>query len=530
MKLSQIAFRNIKRNTRRSLLSGTAITIAVMTIVFLFGFIGGMMNDYRNNVKTYITGDVRIRNAEFTKNEKMFPLDLGIANSTEVQRKAEAQAKVAAVTRRIQFITPIYGSPRIAINDVHNYQEFFAFLLSDDPIARFLIQRAPDSLISIIKSGQLTPDIPLDAKTTVLEHLSRVMRSFVITDSVDIPANEIPPEAAELNAPGRVIVDKAYYNRLVLDEALAKYLKRNQRMANTFGTLGFGVDFEREKDFFNFDALIHEGAQPAADSTGIVLTTGLAREMDLTIGDKVTIFPATATGSLNGMTFTVAGLMTSSILSWNAKNFFIPLKACQEMLRMNDKVTDILVKSTNQKYNNKIVQEIREALPAPDAGTLEILPWTKISLFSFFINYVFVMYCFIAAIFFLIASTVIINTTMMVIYERMREIGTVAAMGMKGKEIVKLFFLEAFFIALIAAGIGAVIGTLIIVPLQIYGLDFGTMMEGMDFPISSKIFPTNNAGYTIFVFIYAVVIASAASMIPSRRASKIQPVEALRTI
>jgi len=58
-------------------------------------------------------------------------------------------------------------------------------------------------------------------------------------------------------------------------------------------------------------------------------------------------------------------------------------------------------------------------------------------------------YDVIALVFFLLASTVIVNTTMMVIFERMREIGTVAAMGMTPREIVRLFFLEAFFIGAI---------------------------------------------------------------------------------
>jgi putative ABC transport system permease protein len=530
MKLTQIAFRNIKRNKRRSLLSGIAITIAVMTIVFMFAMIGGMMNDYRNNVKTYITGDIRIRNAEFTKNEKLYPLDLGVANSSEVQNTVEAQDGVKAVTRRIQFGTLLYGSPKIAINDVHNYQDFFTFLLSDDPLAKYLTQRASDSLISTLKNGQTTPDIPLQAKEDVLWHLFRVMRSFQVTDFVEIPANQIPQEAAEMGANEKIIVNKLLYNRLILDEILPKYIKPNLRMANSYGTVGFGVDFEHEKDFMDFEKLIHSGRMPKPGSREILLTSGLAREMDLTVGDLLTIFTNSSTGSLNGVSYTVTGLMTSSVLSWNAKNFFLPLESCQDLLKMDDKVVDILVKAGKGENPGKITETISNALPAELTKTLEILPWTKISLFAFFIDYVFLMYTFIAAIFFLIASTVIINTTMMVIYERMREIGTIAALGMKGKEIVKLFFLEAFFIALIAAGIGAVFGTLIVIPMNYIGLDFGSMMEGMDFPISSVIYPSLNPGYTVFVFVYAIVIASAASMIPSRRASKIQPVEALRTI
>jgi putative ABC transport system permease protein len=136
----------------------------------------------------------------------------------------------------------------------------------------------------------------------------------------------------------------------------------------------------------------------------------------------------------------------------------------------------------------------------------------------------------IALVFFLLASTVIINTTMMVIFERMREIGTVAAMGMTPQEIVRLFFLEAFYIGAIAAFVGVVLGIAVTIPLSKTGIDLTQSMGGVDLEINPVIYPRLNIRSTVFVFFYSTAIASLASFIPSRRAAKIEPVEALRAV
>jgi putative ABC transport system permease protein len=140
------------------------------------------------------------------------------------------------------------------------------------------------------------------------------------------------------------------------------------------------------------------------------------------------------------------------------------------------------------------------------------------------------IYYFIGVFFLLLGSTVIINTTMMVIYERMREIGTLAALGMHGKELTRLFFLEGVFISAIGAAVGVLIGAGITVYLGKFGLNFTDALSGIDMEISSVLYPRFNIWTTLIVYVYSVVISAAATLIPSRKASRIEPVEALRYV
>jgi putative ABC transport system permease protein len=101
---------------------------------------------------------------------------------------------------------------------------------------------------------------------------------------------------------------------------------------------------------------------------------------------------------------------------------------------------------------------------------------------------------------------------------------------MKPGQIVRLFFLEAFFISLIAALAGVLAGTAIALALARNGVDLSRMLQGLDMEVSPVVRPLLSFRSTVLVFFYSVAVASLASFLPSRRAARIQPVEALRSI
>ena len=108
MKVSKIAFRNIKRNKRRSILSGSAIAVATMVIVLMFSLINGMLIDIEWNVTSYVTGHVRVRNIEYDKNEMFNPLHLNISGAEQRIREIDAIPEVSIVAPRITFPGIVY--------------------------------------------------------------------------------------------------------------------------------------------------------------------------------------------------------------------------------------------------------------------------------------------------------------------------------------------------------------------------------------------------------------------------------------
>ncbi|MBN2625800.1 MAG: ABC transporter permease [Spirochaetales bacterium] len=415
MKLSHIALRNIMRNRRRSILSGSAIAVATMSIVLLFGMMEGMLDDMARNEQRYETGMVHILNAEFDKYARLNPVHLYIKNAEETVKAFESYPWVTAVSERINFA-------------------------------------------------------------------------------------------------GRIYQDNREYN-----------------------VFGKGVDFSREKDFEKLDEVLVAGRLPDPGSREAVIGVKLAAELgiDLTDSepDKITILTMKSNRTSKHFTVEVVGLLAYPVSSLNSVTLLMPLATAQDFLLMKDGLSEILLMVDEEQYNaNRAAALLRDELGSryPD---LKIESWLETNLIFSMMNMAANIYNVFALFFFVLGSSVIINTTIMVIYERMQEIGTLGAMGMRGKELTRLFFLEAFFISLIGALIGTLIGIVIILAIGKSGIPLGSMMEDLEgFSMSNYLYLGLSIKNTVVVFIYSVAIASLSTFIPSRRASKIEPVEALRAI
>jgi len=410
VKLAVIAFRNIRRNRRRSVLSGSAIALATMFITLMFSVLAGMMNDYRSNIVRYVTGHVRIRDAEYDANEKLNPLHLSVGGYEELIARLEAEGGVRAVAPRIRLHTALY------------------------------------------RDGEVQ------------------------------------------------------------------------------GGIGLGVDFARERELLKVEEALEEGRLPGAGQKEMLLSAGLAEELGVAAGDKLTLLAKNKYMGFSGMTFAVTGIARFPVAMFNESFFLLPIDTAAGFLKMPGEATELLVLLDDPDQVHAFAARADLLIQELGRSSLQAQPWVGIGRLYGFVQLADTAYNFVALFFFILGSTVIISTTMMVIYERMREIGTVAAMGMTPGEIVRLFFLEAFFIAVMAAAVGSLAGIGITIPLSRSGVDLSGPMEGMSFEISAVLYPQLNLRSTVFVFLFSVAIGSLASFIPSRRAARIEPVEALRAV
>ena len=132
-----------------------------------------------------------------------------------------------------------------------------------------------------------------------------------------------------------------------------------------------------------------------------------------------------------------------------------------------------------------------------------------------------------------IASIGILNLMLMAVFERTREMGVLAALGMKGRRIMALFLLEGSLIGVVGAVIGSAFGLLFIALMGSAGLDFSKMTTGMGevgVLMSGKIYPTITATDLIIRFGIVVIIAAIASIYPAWQASRKEPAKALHHV
>lgn len=297
-----------------------------------------------------------------------------------------------------------------------------------------------------------------------------------------------------------------------------------------FGAVGVGADFELEKEFQDLESILKAGRLPRNGKNEMLMGAVLARDLDLEIGDDVTVLATTAARGSNAITLEIVGLAAFPVANLNSKFYWMPHDVAQYFLRMNGGVQEVLIDLKEDVEPEAAAAAVQQQLTAVTGEEHEVRAWTDISTTYGFMKIAQMIYNIIAGFFFILGSTVIINTTMMVIFERMREIGTLSAMGMHGSELTKMFFLEGAFISSVGSAIGVILGVVITLYLQELGIDFTDAMSGMDFEVSTIMYPKLSLFSTIFVYFYSIAIASLATLIPSRKAAKIEPVEALRYI
>ena len=431
MSLWRIALRNVARNRRRSLLSGSAITVATLTVVLLFSVLGGTVSDLVATALTYDSGHARVRHAEYDRYETLNPVHLAVPGAGAVARRLQALPEVTGVLTRVRFAGAIYREDR-------NHGAF---------------------------------GLGLDF------------------------AREIAVAGARLP-------------------------RRSGAAAGAATLEQFARAWQLE---------VHGGRLPRAGERELLISAARAEELGLAVGDKLTILTRTAVLSTQAWTFTVSGVIGFPIGGMRGL-LLAPLDVVQRFLKLTavDGVTELLLYTRSEEEVPALVAALGAALPAGEPG-LAVRTWTETNPMFTMLQVATRVYDVIALFFFLLATTVIVNTTLMVVFERMKEIGTIAALGMTGTQISRLFFLEAVFIGVAAALVGVALGCAIVLPLAQVGLDYGAAMEGVELNMSDVLYPQLSVRSTAVVFCYSIVVTAAASWWPARKAARLQPVVALRT-
>lgn len=407
MKLYTMAWRNVRRNSRRTALSASAIGIAAMTLILLFSLLAGLTEEMSFNLRTFYSGEIRVRHSEYDKFAHLNPLHLSVTESTKVIDAINREGLFQHISARIPFPSAIY------------------------------------------QDG---------------ENLSAA-----------------------------------------------------------------GMGFDVNSDLMDTANYLVQGRMPKPGEREVILGTRITRDLNLGIGDKFTALSMTMRRASNGMTFTVVGIVGFPLSDMNSR-YYVPIDITRRFLKMGDNSIDLVLKTNADVDVDIAVLAVERVLLDLGIQHTKVEIWDDISSSFAYLSLARMVYFIMGLVFYILASTVIINTMMMVIFERTREIGTLASLGMDGREIVKLFLIEAIIISAIGSFSGTLIGSVLTYILQQTGIDMTQAMEGVDFEISGVIYPQLTSFNVIYAFVSGVVVASLASLIPSRRAAKIKPVEAMQSL
>lgn len=292
-----------------------------------------------------------------------------------------------------------------------------------------------------------------------------------------------------------------------------------------FGLLGldFASDPLKVQDF-----LLPGGAMPSEGERQALISNGLATNLGLKVGDTLTAVTQTLRGSSNGMTFTVTGIVRPALGAFQTPWLFTSLETAQRFVKLDEGATSLLVTTAPGTDVRRLAGMVEHLVVGAGHDSLTARPWFETSTTWGLMDLAGIIYGFIGLVFFALASTVIINTMLMVVLERSKEIGMLAALGMDPRDIRNLFLAESAILAGIGAVSGAALGSVICLILGYTGLDFTEAMKGVDMAVSNVFRPILEPQTPVIVAVLATGVALVFTLVPVARLKKMQIVDALR--
>lgn len=258
----------------------------------------------------------------------------------------------------------------------------------------------------------------------------------------------------------------------------------------------------------------------ADDREGILVGNILAEKLGLAVGDQVNLLVTTSNGDVVEQLFTIRGIFTTRTPGYDESTIFMPLAKAQAITATENHASMIFIMLQEGSQAEAVAQALQ-------ANNLKILTWREQNAFIVqFEDFANVYFSFLYLIVLGITATVVTNTLVMAVFERTREIGILAAIGMKGRGIMAQFLAEATLLATGGVIFGLLIGGAMVAYFTINGIYIGDYgITGVLF--EDRIYAHLTVENTINLAVITYVVTLVASLYPARLAARMEPVEAL---
>jgi len=408
MKLLHIAWRNVFRHTRRTIITAAAISVGLSAMVFMNTMMNGVDKMASRNIIDYETGHLEIFATGYYREEGTFPLDTIIEDPASVAGEIENIPGVRAIAPRVKF-------------------------------------------------------------------------QASISNGID----ELP-------------------------------------------VLGLGTDIQKDKRVFEIDNSLVKGDYLQREGD-VMVGADLASDMDLEVGSFLTIITKDRNGTYNAYDLIVSGIINTGHPLFDRNIAIIPIEQAQALLAIGQGVTELCIRARDENALNDLQTDIRTRI----GEDYEVFTWKELNAAIFEVSgFKRAGQFIIALVVVVIAAVGIINTMLMAVMERIPEIGTLKAMGFTNSGIVRMFIYEGGIIGVFGSLLGCFVGFLISLYFVYVGLDFSEFFGEMDIVYPMKFIIKGELDYLmlVYVFLFGILVSVFVTLWPVQKATKLQPVDALRHV
>jgi len=302
----------------------------------------------------------------------------------------------------------------------------------------------------------------------------------------------------------------------------------------TYGILVIGIDPMQESQVSTLKKLIRQGRYLTEAGTNQALIGQLlAKNLNVGLGDEVTILGQGRDGSIAATVVSIEGIYRSGMDDFDRSSIHIPLELFQDVYAMGDAVHEVVAVGTALKHVSEMKKSVRAGLRNLDQEhPLVALDWNELMpglLQAIEMDLVGGIIFWLILI--VVVAFSILNTFLMAIFERTREFGVLMAIGTTPRRLTRLLLIESTAMTMLGIGIGTICGCLLTWYFQVHGLDLGGASDLMSqYGISGRMYPRLSFITALSGPGGVLIITILTALYPAFKVRRLKPVQAMRAV
>ncbi len=322
----------------------------------------------------------------------------------------------------------------------------------------------------------------------------------------------------------------------VLTEVLpegAKYAKRirvNTIASNARHSAGLtlvGIEPEKEKGISFIGEGVVEGRLLKPDEKrGIIIGKALLDKFETKIGRKLLIMTQDTQNEIASKSFKIVGVFRAEMEATEKNFVFISLKSAKKLVKLNDGISEVSISLAERGMEGEVAEKLNAQLGSTGLKAetwKELIPMLRAYL-EIFDGFMYIWYLVV----FTAMGFGIVNTTLMAVFERMREFGLLKALGMKPSWILRGVLTESLFLLVLGAFLGNVLGFIFTYATAQTGIDLSALAAGAEaWGLSRTLIPVVVLKDVFMANFMVVVLGMVVSAYPAVKAARFTPVEAM---
>jgi putative ABC transport system permease protein len=260
----------------------------------------------------------------------------------------------------------------------------------------------------------------------------------------------------------------------------------------------------------------------------MLISESLATGLGLKVGSDVVLVATNKDGSMNGLNLRVGGI-SENLMGPAGRNAYLHYADAHELLRIEGEETnEVVLKLKNLGALKPVMKGLRTTLASMQTADgqplFEVHTWEQLSPLSDTTRLVDILVAIIRMVLTGIVLISVMNVMMMSVYERISEIGTIASIGTSPGKILGLFLMEAIALGFLSSLVGSILGVGVVWGLHVLqpAISMGHVLMHLT--------PTVSVGEVVTPMLMVIVISMLSGLQPALKASRLEPVEALRHV